>query len=76
MSTLATPPLEKPRPPATESPAPAPPAPTIYLTEREIAIRAYEIYCENGAQDGHDLDHWLQAEQELTALRVRQLTES
>ena len=31
----------------------------------EIRIRAYEIYIERGAQPGHDLDDWLQAEREL-----------
>jgi hypothetical protein len=31
----------------------------------EIRIRAYEIYIERGRQPGHDLNDWLQAEQEL-----------
>jgi hypothetical protein len=31
----------------------------------EIRIRAYEIYLERGGQSGHDLDDWIQAEQEL-----------
>ena len=31
----------------------------------EIKGRAYEIYLERGKQSGHDLDDWLQAEQEL-----------
>ena len=31
----------------------------------EIRIRAYEIYMERGGQPGHDLEDWLQAEQEL-----------
>jgi hypothetical protein len=34
------------------------------LTE-EIRHRAYEIYLERGKQSGHDVDDWLQAEQEL-----------
>ncbi len=33
-----------------------------------IALRAYEIYVENGRQDGYDLDNWLQAEYELLQL--------
>ena len=33
----------------------------------EIAARAYEIFLSRDASDGHDLDDWLQAEQELTA---------
>lgn len=31
----------------------------------EIRIRAYEIHIERGGHPGHDLDDWLQAEQEL-----------
>ncbi|HZC80838.1 MAG TPA: DUF2934 domain-containing protein [Nitrospiraceae bacterium] len=31
----------------------------------EIRIRAYEIYIDRGGQPGHDVDDWLQAEQEL-----------
>ena len=30
--------------------------------EQEIRYRAYEIYLERGAQPGHDLEDWLQAE--------------
>ena len=36
-------------------------------SEQEIAARAYEIFLSRGASHGHDLDDWLQAEQELTA---------
>ncbi len=32
-----------------------------------IAVRAYELYQERGACDGHDLDDWLQAEQTILA---------
>jgi hypothetical protein len=31
----------------------------------DIAKRAFEIYCERGCQDGHDVEDWLQAEREL-----------
>jgi hypothetical protein len=31
----------------------------------QIAARAYEIYEQRGREDGHALDDWLQAEQEL-----------
>ena len=31
----------------------------------DIAKRAFELYCERGCQDGHDVEHWLQAEREL-----------
>ena len=35
--------------------------------EEKIRRRAYEIYLERGGEQGHDLEHWLQAERELTA---------
>lgn len=34
-------------------------------THEEIAVRAYEIYSETDGEDGHDVEHWLLAEQEL-----------
>ena len=33
--------------------------------EQQIQKRAYELYEQRGRTDGHDLDDWLQAEQEL-----------
>jgi hypothetical protein len=30
-----------------------------------VAQRAYELYLERGASDGHDFDDWLAAEQEV-----------
>ena len=30
----------------------------------DIAKRAFELYCERGCQDGHDVEDWLQAERE------------
>ena len=35
--------------------------------EEKIRRRAYEIYLERGGEPGHDLEHWLQAERELTS---------
>jgi Protein of unknown function (DUF2934) len=35
--------------------------------EEKIRRRAHEIYLERGGEPGHDLEHWLQAERELTA---------
>jgi hypothetical protein len=35
------------------------------VAESDIARRAFEIYCERGYQDGHDVDDWLRAEREL-----------
>jgi hypothetical protein len=37
----------------------------------EISLRAYELYVERGREDGHDLEDWLQAELEVTAMRTR-----
>jgi hypothetical protein len=34
----------------------------------EIARRAYEIWLNEGAGHGRDLDHWLRAERELAGL--------
>lgn len=33
--------------------------------EEQIRKRAYELYYERGAEDGHDLDDWLRAETEV-----------
>lgn len=33
----------------------------------KIAARAYEIWVAHGRPQGHDTEHWLQAERELTA---------
>ena len=33
--------------------------------QERIAMRAYELYRERGAIDGHDLDDWLEAEQAI-----------
>ena len=37
----------------------------VEVTKRDIACRAFELYCQRGRQDGHDADDWLQAEHEL-----------
>ena len=36
-----------------------------------VARRAYEIFESRGAQHGYDLDHWLEAERELTASKPK-----
>jgi nucleoid-associated protein YgaU len=40
---------------------------TLTLSQQEIALRAYHIYLDGGCPNGHDWDHWFQAEQELGA---------
>ena len=37
----------------------------VEVTDRDVACRAFELYCERGWQDGHDVDDWLKAEREL-----------
>lgn len=32
------------------------------LLEREIRLRAYDLYVRRGRRDGHALDDWLEAE--------------
>ena len=34
-------------------------------SRRDVARRAFELYCDRGCQDGRDLDDWLTAEREL-----------
>ena len=41
------------------------------FSSEEIAERAYQIYERDGRNDGHDMDHWLQAERELREERAR-----
>jgi len=33
-------------------------------TREEIELRAFQIFIERGGADGHDVDDWVQAEQE------------
>jgi len=39
--------------------------------EEDIRHRAYELYVQRGRQDGHDLDDWLRAEEEMKGMRGR-----
>lgn len=40
-----------------------------HLSQYEIALRAFELYCARGGQHGRDLEDWLQAERELQRAR-------
>jgi len=44
-------------------------------TEEQIRSRAYEIFVQSGCQPGHDMDNWLQAENELMEFPVRRIAE-
>ena len=35
------------------------------ISDEDIAKRAFELYEARGCQNGHDVEDWLQAEQEL-----------
>jgi hypothetical protein len=38
-------------------------------TEDEIRSLAYQLYCEGGYQNGRDVEHWLEAEQQVMVRR-------
>jgi hypothetical protein len=38
---------------------------SLELTEDMIRTRAYQFYEERGSEDGHDLEDWLRAEDEI-----------
>jgi len=39
--------------------------------EDQIRQRAYELYEERGREDGHDVEDWLRAEEEIMEQKVR-----
>ncbi len=39
--------------------------------QEQIRRRAYELYEQSGRDDGHELDHWLQAESEVTQQKAK-----
>ena len=39
--------------------------------EHQIRQRAYELYEECGREDGHELDDWLRAEEEIREKKAR-----
>jgi hypothetical protein len=47
---------------------PAPASETLNPSSADIAKRAFEIYCARGCQDGYDVQDWVQAERELSAM--------
>jgi len=51
--------------PARKPSAP-PAAATVYA---QVELRAYSLFVEGGRVHGHDLDHWLAAEQEIIGTR-------
>lgn len=49
------------------------PSPTRASMEDEIRSRAYQLYCEDGYQNGRDVEYWLEAEQQVGARRKAHL---
>jgi hypothetical protein len=51
------------------------PAATVPSDRSELEImireRAYELYEARGREDGHDLEDWLRAEDEITEKKLR-----
>ena len=43
-------------------------------THEQITQRAYEIYLQRGCPEGKDLEHWLEAERQLSAESPTQKT--
>ncbi len=39
--------------------------------EHQISLRAYELYEKRGREDGHELEDWLRAEEEITRKKAR-----
>jgi hypothetical protein len=39
--------------------------------EHQIRQRAYELYEARGREEGHELEDWFRAEEEITVKRVR-----
>ena len=39
--------------------------------EESIRVRAYQMYVKRGMEDGHDLDDWLRAEEEIEQRKTR-----
>jgi len=54
------------KPPATVTSEPQEVEP-----EHQIHLRAYELYEARGREDGHELEDWLRAEEEITKKQAR-----
>lgn len=39
--------------------------PSAAVNQDEIALRAHQLWCQQGCPEGHDLDNWLEAERQL-----------
>ena len=48
---------------------------TMVPSRDEVARRAYELFEARGAEPGHDLDNWLDAERELSRTTTSEVDE-
>jgi hypothetical protein len=39
------------------------------IENQQIELRAYELYEQRGREDGHDVEDWLQAQAEVSAVQ-------
>lgn len=56
------------------TPSQTPPSDYKNITLKDedlIRVRAYELFEQRGREDGHDLDDWLTAENEMTNVRAK-----
>ena len=42
-----------------------------HVDEALVKKRAYELYQERGMEDGHDVEDWLRAEEEVTTWKTQ-----
>ncbi len=47
------------------------PSGSVQYSEEDVRRRAYELFEARGRGDGHDLDDWLRAEQEIRNRKTR-----
>ena len=55
----------------SKSPATAMCEPQDLELEEQIRLRAYELYVARGREDGHEMEDWLRAKEDLAVKRFR-----
>lgn len=59
---------------ANKSPTAVTREPDDLELERQISVRAYELYEARGREDGHEQEDWLRAEEEIIGSKARTAT--
>jgi hypothetical protein len=57
--------------PPKKSPVTAINDPQDFQLEDQIRVRAYELYEERGREDGHELEDWYRAKEQITIKKFR-----